>query len=144
MTDLVTFITALPQSPVQEEKRTAEPPEASKESDQPQVVCDGNQCRLVTPSAPTKSFEERVEETKAKLQQRKLAKEQEEKERERQREKERIERGKLDQQQREELERMQRKREIEKERREKMLLEQEKKRQLELWRKEHGLPPAQQ
>lgn len=128
MTDLVTFITSLP------EKSTT--PEESK----PRVVCDGNQCRLVTDEPPKKSFNERLEEVKEAMKKKKIENELKSKEEERQRERERISKGKEMQEKREEFEKVQRQREIDKEKREKEEAEREKRRQLELWRKEHGLP----
>lgn len=94
-------------------------------------------------SQPAKSFDERMEETRRRIQQKKIEKEEAEKQAAIQREKERIERGKAMQSTKEEFEAMQRKRELERQRQEKIAEENEKKRQLELWRAEHGLPPVQ-
>ena len=130
LADLVTYITSLPE------------PTNQPESSKPQVICDGNTCRLVgeEPQPPKKSFDERMAEVKEAMKQKKLEKELKDKEEERIREKNRIQQGKEMQEKRDEFEKLQRQREIEKERREKKEAEDEKKRQLALWRKEHGLP----
>ncbi|KAK8806491.1 hypothetical protein WA538_003589 [Blastocystis sp. DL] len=133
--DLVTYISGLPES--------NEP--ASGESEHPPgVVCDGNECHLVSPAAaaPQKSLEERQEAMRRLIEQKRQEKEAAERERQRQQERERIERGKSLQATQEELAAQQRQREIERQRREKEAEENERKRQLELWRAEHGLPPA--
>lgn len=110
--DLVTYISGLPES--------NEP--ASGESEHPPgVVCDGNECHLVSPAAaaPQKSLEERQEAMRRLIEQKRQEKEAAERERQRQQERERIERGKSLQATQEELAAQQRQREIERQRREK-------------------------
>lgn len=144
LADLVAYITTLPES--------EEGNEPTEQQSHPGVVCDGNECHFVNPQ-PEKSFDERMEETRRRIQQKKVEKEEAEKKAAIQREKERIERGKAMQSTKEEFEAMQRKRELERQRQEKIAEEvnvvneseeqNEKKRQLELWRAEHGLPAVQ-
>ena len=93
-------------------------PESSEPEHPPGVVCDGNECHLVEPQ-PQKSFEERQEAMRRRIEQSRQEKDVAERERMRQQEKERIERGKAMQATKEELAVAQRQREIERQRREK-------------------------
>ena len=108
---MVAYITTLPE--------VAEGVEPAEQSSHPEVVCDGNECHFVN-RQPEKSFDERMEETRKRIQQKKLEKEEAEKKAAIQREKERIERGKAMQSTKEEFEAMQRKRELERQRQEKI------------------------
>ena len=108
---MVAYITTLPES--------EEGNEPTEQQSHPGVVCDGNECHFVNPQLE-KSFDERMEETRRRIQQKKVEKEEAEKKAAIQREKERIERGKAMQSTKEEFEAMQRKRELERQRQEKI------------------------
>ncbi|KAK8803530.1 hypothetical protein WA158_001224 [Blastocystis sp. Blastoise] len=106
------------------------------------MVCDGNMCRIVKDTAPEMTFEEKQEEIKRKIAQRKAQKEEEEKRKAIEEEKKRRQEGKKLNNQLDEFSKIIRQQEAEKRRQDKIKEENERERQLRLWNEEHGIKTA--